>query len=82
MAEPHRSRFVVVTTDEDADFKAYLKANQLVPDEVAFVSPIDTKFRLTPTIVLVGRDGVVRAAWVGRLPQKGEFEVLREIQTH
>lgn len=67
-------QIVIVAPPGDHNIEAYREIIQ--PDAVVFVDPLGLPVTGTPTLLLVDRDGVIEAAWMGLLDQSREAEVL------
>lgn len=70
-------RIVVVARRGDAEIDSYRPV--LEPDSVVFVGPGVLPVSGTPTLLLVDRQGVVEAAWIGLLGREREDEVLAAV---
>lgn len=82
VARTTTTRLVVFSTDDPATLKDYLQRHDVAVDEAVSLR-IDEyqRFRVrgTPTMVLVGRDGVVRRVWIGQLSAFAEREVIEAL---
>ena len=72
-------RVVVVTTDDSQTAATYLEKYAVQVDTIIAKTLPPSKVRATPTLLLVSRDGHVKNAWTGRLPQLQEEQVRRAI---
>jgi hypothetical protein len=69
-------RVVVASTDAPSALSAYLKANDILVDQVAEVQPGALKVPGTPFLMLVDAKGAVTQLWRGKLRVKQEQEVI------
>ena len=77
---PRRFRLVAVSKEDDSVMKKYLESNALSVDQIAAVPPEQPfRLRLTPTLVLVDKEGKATQSWVGALSEDNKAEVLRAI---
>ena len=80
MAEHARARIVVIGVEPVDVLQKYLSDHMLIPDQIVSVPQRSVKLAGTPTLVLVGADGVVRSVWPGKLPDAAaEVEVRRRV---
>jgi hypothetical protein len=73
-------RVAALAREDLATLRDYLHEKQLAPDQ-SLAIPIDSpaKLSLTPTLLLVGRDMVIKKLWLGALTASGEQEVLSAV---
>lgn len=76
---PSPPRFAVIGFEEREKLGAYLSAHDLRPDAWASVSHQVFKLRRTPTVLLVGRNGIVKNYWIGRVSEPRRLEILSAI---
>lgn len=77
---PGSFRLVAVSKEDNNVMVDYLRSNALAVDQIATVPPDQPfRLRLTPTLVLVDRDGKATQSWVGALSEDNKAEVLRAI---
>jgi len=79
---PGAVQLVVLTSDEIDVSKDYLRANALdTADVVSLSSKQMSSLKLpgTPTLILTDRAGVVDTAWIGKLNDTSEREVLSKL---
>lgn len=74
-------RIVVSAPQRDAEIGRYLEANSVSPDAIVHPGPgvMPSWVRLTPTLLLVGRDGNLLRMWEGLIPERNERAVLETI---
>jgi thiol-disulfide isomerase/thioredoxin len=65
--DPRRLRLIAVGPEPAGVLHDYLQRHAVTVDSVASVAPDAIKARGTPTLVLVDRNGRVRAQWIGAL---------------
>jgi len=74
---------VIAVTTEDPDVNAtYLSSNGIDVDAVLATSEVGVLVQGTPTLILVGSDGVVKKRWLGRLAPEKEAELLSLFQNN
>lgn len=71
------SQVVVVGGEDEKILNNYLKVHDVAVDAVASVTAESTPSQVTPTAILVDRNGVVSNVWRGQLPPDKENEVLQ-----
>ena len=71
-----RARIVFLGTEPQEALNQYVKEHQIAPDVVVSVKRGSTNLPRTPVVVHVGSDSIIRAVWVGKLPEQGEKEVI------
>ena len=74
-----RVRLVVASFQGVEEMRAYLDDHDLRILDIAEVEANEIPIRVTPTLLLVDRAGVVTASWAGRLPASRELEVKAAI---
>lgn len=75
-----RVQVVFAAPVDDTGIAAHLASHGVNADRVVFMSePGNLPFLATPTILLVGTDGIVSHAWVGVLSPDAEVEVVRTL---
>lgn len=72
-------RVLAVLPQPVSQAESYLKSKNLIVNEVRQAALQDLKIKGTPTVVLVDKAGIVRDAWVGKLPPDEEKLVLDEL---
>ncbi len=77
-AEAHRAHVAVTALlpQEQKTAAAFLKSLGIAVDVVITAAPTSIGVRGTPTVLFVDRQGIVTAAWFGKLPPTKETEVL------
>jgi hypothetical protein len=78
-AKARTARLVAMGFEPKEKLAAYLASYGLQPDDIVSIDPSGLRFRGTPTLLLIGSDGVVKNAWVGRLDSEKQKEVLKEL---
>jgi hypothetical protein len=79
-ARSTRGLQLIVVGHEDRNILAsYLGQQELEVDDVVKVTPDTTPSAVTPTLILVGREGTVKDVWRGQLPPAGEDDVIRAV---
>jgi thioredoxin-related protein len=73
-------QFVALSTEESASLQAYLDKHGLVVDSAVSVDTSGLKFRSTPTLIAVNRDGRVLNEWVGQIASAREEEVMEVLK--
>lgn len=77
---PGLFRLVAVTKEDKNVMANYLGSHALTVDQITTVAADQPfRLRLTPTLVLVDRDGKATQSWVGALSEDNKAEVLRAI---
>lgn len=74
-----RLRLIVVGHEDRNILVSYLGEQELEVDDVVRVTPDTTPSAVTPTLILVGREGTVKDIWRVQLPTDGEDDVLRAV---
>ena len=74
-----RLRLIVVGREDRNILASYLEQQELEVDDVVRVTPDTTPSAVTPTLILVGREGTVKDIWRGQLPPAGEDNVMRAV---
>ena len=70
-------RMVAVIPGEKSETVRYLTDHGVLADDVINTSLDDLKVASTPTLLLVDQSGIVKGAWVGKLDEKREKEVVQ-----
>jgi hypothetical protein len=70
-------RMVAVIPGEKAETVRYLTDHGVLADDVINTSLDDVKVAATPTLLLVDQSGYVKSAWVGKLDESREKEVIQ-----
>ena len=70
-------RLVAVSREEPARNRAFLSSGGVSVDAALSLDASHIRLAVTPTLILVRRNGVVIKSWVGRLNPQGEEDVLR-----
>ncbi len=73
------NQITVIFPNADSDVRKFIEQAQLPVHAVAGQDFAKFQILGTPTLVLVGRDGKVRALWAGQLSAAGEKEVISAI---
>jgi len=68
---------VAVIPGEKSETVRYLTDHGVLADDVINTSLDDLKVASTPTLLLVDQSGIVKGAWVGKLDEKREKEVVQ-----
>jgi len=71
-------RMVAVIPGEKAETVRYLTDHGVLADDVINTSLDDVKVAATPTLLLVDQSGYVKNAWVGKLDESREKEVIQK----
>jgi len=71
---------VVVSAEPEGVTRAYLRKLQVEADEVRVVTGAMVRFRVTPSIVTLDREGKVTGSWQGQLPPEQEQDVLKAVK--
>jgi hypothetical protein len=80
-AAPRRARVVVVGAEPVERLREYVGEHGFAPDEVVSVGAEAVKLPVTPMLVLVDAEGIVRAVWRGKLGSAAEeAAVLAEVR--
>jgi peroxiredoxin len=69
-------RTIAVFPQKPSAVEAYLKNLSIQFDEVRELNLAEAGIAQTPTLLLVGDDGVVKKIWIGKLPANTEAEVF------
>jgi hypothetical protein len=72
-------RLVVVGQEDRNVLASYLEQQELEVDEVVRVTFDTTPSAVTPTLILIGREGTVKDIWRGQLPPDAEDDVMRAV---
>lgn len=72
-------RVVVAAPAVDAGLRAYLVLQAIEPDAVVYVERDELPVSATPTLLVVGPDGVVTNSWIGLLDAEQEADVLNAV---
>lgn len=76
-------RLVAVIPGDKAETGRYLSDHGVLADDVINTSLEDIKVDATPTLLLVDQLGRVKSAWVGKLDESREKEVMQKaFETH
>lgn len=78
-AERKGLRVISIFPQAVSEAKEYLDQIQVPITDIRQFSLDSIGVRGTPTILLVNQAGVIKAAWLGRLPSDKEAEVLKQI---
>lgn len=70
---------IAVLPQSTAEAESYLKNEGVEVDEIRQSTLSDLEISGTPTLVLVGGDGIVKDVWVGKLEDNREKEVLAKL---
>jgi hypothetical protein len=73
-------RMVAVLPQDNASGSAYLTENGIAVDRLISKPLHAIQVKGTPTLLLLGADGKVRKAWVGRLDSSREKEVITALK--
>jgi peroxiredoxin len=73
-------RLLAVLPQDSITSQKYLNELGVTVDEVKQASLDSIGVEGTPTLLLVDKDGVVQNAWVGKLPDSEESEVLAKLK--
>jgi hypothetical protein len=68
---------VAVIPGEKAETVRYLTDHGVLADDVINTSLDDVKVAATPTLLLIDQSGYVKSAWVGKLDESREKEVVQ-----
>jgi len=79
MGEQKRARLIVLGTESKETLATYCASYDLSPAAIASIQMSATKFRATPTLVVVESDGTVVGAWTGELDRSRQDEVKRRL---
>jgi thiol-disulfide isomerase/thioredoxin len=72
-------RFVGVMPQSDEESQSYFKDQNIPVDAVKSMELSDIHVQGTPTLILVDENGTIVESWVGKLPPKGEEEVVSRV---
>jgi peroxiredoxin len=73
------ARVVGVTTESIEANRAFWAAGGAVPTAILSARESGLSISATPTVIVVNRQGVVLGAWVGKLDEKAQKEVIATI---
>lgn len=71
MAEPHAARIVLVGREGLNELTECVSEYRLQPDQIVSIGRRPIRIRGTPTLVLVGRNGIVGRVWDGAPREHG-----------
>ena len=72
-------RFMALVPGERADTERYLSDHSVRVDDIISASLTDVNVAATPTLLLIDRSGRVENAWVGKLNESQEKEVVQRV---
>jgi len=72
-------RLLTVSEEPDGVFRSYLTDHKLALDHAAALPLADMKIVVTPTLLAVDSQGIVRGSWVGKLTPEKEQQVVRMV---
>jgi hypothetical protein len=78
-AQRSQPRILAVVPGEKTETLRYLSERGVSVDDVVSSSLSDIKISATPTLVLIDHLGRVKNAWVGKLNENQEKEVLQQV---
>ena len=67
---------IAVLPQSQTEAQAFLQSAGVETSQIVSASPDKVGARGTPTLLLVGKNGAIEHAWLGKLDVKGEQEVL------
>jgi len=73
------ARLIAAFSQDRDEAAEYLASAQVAVDEIIQTAPDYFNVRGTPTLLLVDRDGIVKAVWEGKLAADEENEVLARL---
>jgi hypothetical protein len=77
--EGNQLKIIAAFPQEISDSKQYLSDKGIIATDVIKVAPAELMVGGTPTLMVVDRDGIVKVAWVGKLPPEKETEVWEQL---
>jgi len=79
-ALPRTGTTLAVVTPVDTELVRTFLGSGVLPDRIVQTKYQSTRFKRTPTILLVGRDGRIKKTWIGKLTKAQEQEVRNSLQ--
>ena len=79
-AQNHTQVVAAGLLEKTTALQKYLNDNQLAVDQIITVSTAKTKFKVTPTVLLVDRNGIIKGVWTGMLStEQSQKDLVRVI---
>lgn len=81
MGAQHRTKLVAVGSESSSVLTEYLTQHDVDLDNIVSIRGDRSPSEITPTLILVGRDGVVKHVWRGQQSPEMEEEILRLVSS-